>query len=410
MKTIPDSLTPEQAWQRLSACEQLVTETLPLSGMLDHCLGEDFTVFEDVPAAPRSFMDGYAVHSPDLTLVPVRLKVIGEILMGEASLHMLHPGEAMAIPTGGYLPPGADAVVMQEDTELLDGTVLVRRKLERGENVQALGEDFRRGQVLLSAGRRLRPQDLAAMATFGLTEASVVRRPVLRVISTGNELVPPGSKAPPGKIHETNSLALTTAARKFGFECEAAGIVVDELPAQREAVEHALAECDVVLVSGGSSVGERDYTIPVIESFAINRIHFHGLAIRPGNPTIFGSIGNRFIFGLPGQPVSSLAVFYQFVLPFLYHLSGETVDYAAFNDLHFRSVTARLTQSVKPLRAKTDYVRLSLSCSGGEWRAVPVLGKSASLSTLVLAHGFTIVRPGDSPLPEGAEVTVYLFP
>ena len=410
MRTIPDSLTPAQAWQKLSACDRLNVETKPLSEALDYCVAEDITVLEDVPAAPRSFMDGYAVRSADVATVPVRLNVSGEILMGETPPQGLSGREAMGIPTGGYLPAAADAVVMQEDTERDGQTVVVSKAVQAGENVQARGEDFRRGQVLFSAGQRLRPQDLAALATFGVVQPRVVRRPIVRVISTGNELVPPGTDAPPGKIHETNSLALTAAARKFGFEAKAAGIIRDDLTEQLHAVEQALRESDVVLISGGSSVGERDYTISVIESFAVNRVHFHGLAIRPGNPTIFGSIGNRHIFGLPGQPVSSLVVFYQFVLPFLFHLSGETIDYVTFNRSHFRNVSARLTQGISPLKSKTDYVRLRLSRSGGEWLATPVLGKSASLSTLAFAQGFTVVPPGEKLLLEGSAVTVYIFP
>ena len=410
MKTIPDSLTPKQAWERLSACDRLQGEARPLDLALDHCLADNFTVLEDIPSGPRSFMDGYAVRSADVATVPSRLIVSGEILMGEAATQRLNPREAIAIPTGGYLPAGADAVVMQEDTERDGHTLVVRRDVQPGENVQAQGEDFHRGQVLFPSGHRLRPQDLATLATFGVTRPRVVRLPVLRVISTGNELVPAGQPAPPGKIHETNSLALTAAARKFGFEAKTAGIVMDDLTAQRHAVEAALSESDVVLVSGGSSVGEKDLTIPVIESFAVSRIHFHGLAIRPGNPTIFGSIGHRFIFGLPGQPVSSLVVFYQFVLPFLFHLSGETIDYPEFNRARFMTLTAKLVQDLKPLKAKTDYVRLRLSMSGGECAASPVLGKSSSLSTLALAQGFTIVPPGEAPIREGSSITVHLFP
>lgn len=377
---------------------------------LDHHLLEPFTVLEDVPSGPRSFMDGFAVRSADTAPAPVRLRLAGEILMGEIASRELKTGEAMAIPTGGYLPAGADAVVMQENTEHVNGSVVIRRSCEPGENVQARGEDFRRGQPLFPAGSRLRPQDLAAMATFGATTVRVIRRPVLRIVSTGNELVPAEVAAPPGKIRETNALALASAARKFGFVARISGVVQDDLAAQKQALENALADADVVLISGGSSVGERDYTIPVIQSFPDHRIHFHGLAIRPGNPTIFASAGGRFVFGLPGQPVSSLVVFYQFVLPFLFHLSGETTDYASFNESRFRAVDARLAQSVRPLKIKTDYLRLRLSREGSEWLAVPVLGKSASLSTLALADGFAVIQPGELTIPEGVSLRVYLFP
>ena len=411
MKTIPDSLSPAQAWDRLSLCERLPVEIRDLPDCADHCLAEDFQVPEDVPAAPRSFMDGYAVRAADTAKLPAELQVAFEVAMGEIPSRKIGAGEAVDIPTGGFLPQGADCVVMQEDTERENGKLVVRRTMEPGENVQQRAEDFRKGQALYRAGHKLRAQDLAAMATFGAAQVSVVRRPVIRVISTGNELVPfQQGEAPAGKIRESNSLALIAAARKFGFQAAQHGIVIDELEAQRAAMEHALAESDVVLVSGGSSVGERDFTIPVIESFAVNRIHFHGLAIRPGNPTIFASIGSRFVFGLPGQPVSSLIVFYQFVLPFLLHLAGQHVDFDSFAMDTFPTLTARLQQSVKPLKTKTDYVRLKLMREGNAWSALPVLGKSASLSTLASADGFTIVPPGESSIPASTSVTVHLFP
>jgi len=165
-----------------------------------------------------------------------------------------------------------------------------------------------------------------------------------------------------------------------------------------------------VLVSGGSSVGERDFTLQVIQSFESSKVHFHGLAIRPGNPTIFASIGPRFVFGLPGQPVSSLIVFYQFVLPFLFHLSGERIDYVSFPSTQFKTRHAVLAKTIKPLKLRTDYMRLRLQHSGGRWDAIPVPGKSASLSTLAMADGYTIIEPGEAPVPEGTELNVILFP
>lgn len=410
MKTIPDSLSPLQAWERMSKFERLGAVKARLKDASNHRLAENFTVLEDVPLAPRSFMDGYAVRSADMASVPAKLRLAGEILMGEAPRAPLHPGETMAIPTGGYLPRGADAVVMQENTVRREDAIEILQRPQPGENVQSKGEDFRKGEVLFRANHRLRPQDLAAIATFGVSELQVYRRPALRVISTGNELVPAEAQTGPGQIRETNALALTSAAGHFGFPAQPVGIVVDDLAAQRSALDRALTECDVVLISGGSSVGERDYTIPAIQSFADHHIHFHGLSIRPGNPTIFASIGERFVFGLPGQPVSSLIVFYQFVLPLLFHLSGDPVEYSAFNDSHFHSVKARLSEPVKPLKTKTDYLRLRLIQDANGLHAQPVLGKSASLSTLALADGFAIIPPGEISIPVDTPLTVYLFP
>lgn len=411
MKTIPDSLTPEQAWQILSSASPLPIETRPLIDCLDHVITDDLRATLDVPPAPRSFMDGFAVRAEDTLAAPVRLQLKGEIYMGEISATALKSGEAFAIPTGGFLPSGADAIVMQEDTERDGPVVIIKRVVEKNENVQVAGEDFKRGTKIFAAGHRLRSQDLAVAATFGVTHLKVHRHPKLSLFSTGNELIPFGkAEKDPAKIRETNSLALETAASNFHFRAQSLGIIPDDPDSQRSALEKALRVSDVVLISGGSSVGARDYTLDVIRSFASHKIFFHGLAIRPGNPTIFASIGSQWIFGLPGQPVSSLIVFYAFVFPFLSHVSGERVDPLSFYELHFRTVNATIKKTVKPLKMKTDYLRIKLEQNQKEWKAFPVIGKSASLSTLAFADGFTIVPPGETPLMQGATIKVFLFP
>lgn len=410
MKNIPDSLTPAQAWSRLSSYERLDTEIQPVTESLGSILARDIQVPEDVPVANRSFMDGFAVRSMDVSETPVRLKIVGEILMGTLSAQKLNAGEAMFIPTGGFLPEGADAVVMQENTSLDTGWVHVMKPVSQHENVQLRAEDFRESDVLFSAFHRLRAQDLGALATFGINELPVVRKPRLAIISTGNELVDFHMKPEKGQIRETNALTLAAACGSFDFSVDSLGIIRDELESQKNAVSKALSSADVILVSGGSSVGERDYTLEVIRSFPDSSVIFHGLAIRPGNPTIFASIGNRWVFGLPGQPVSSLIVFYQFVLPFLFHLAGETIDFENFLQGRFRSVQALLNEQIKPLPSKTDYVRLRLQLEDGKWFAKPVLGKSASLSTLARADAFTVVPPGGEPVMKGSQITTILFP
>jgi molybdopterin molybdotransferase len=410
MKNIPDTLTPAQAWSRLASCAKLSSEIQPTSESLGLIVARNIQVPEDVPIANRSFMDGFAVRSMDVTNAPVRLKIAGEILMGAISRQKLNAGEAMFIPTGGFLPEGADAVVMQEDTSMEDESVVINKSVSPNENVQLRAEDFQRGEVLFSALHRLRAQDLGALATFGITELPVMRKPRVTIISTGNELIDFHNKPEKGQIRETNALTLTAACNHFGFPVDSLGIVPDELESQKSAMSEALSRADVVMVSGGSSVGERDFTLEVIRSFPDSKVIFHGLAIRPGNPTIFASIGNHWVFGLPGQPVSSLIVFYQFVLPFLSHLSGESIDFGNFLETKFRTVPATLNENIKPLPSKTDYVRLSLRRQDAKWFAKPVLGKSASLSTLARADAFTVVSPGGEPLPAGSEIIAVLFP
>lgn len=411
MKNIPDSLTPEEAWRHLLSVPSLPLELRNLNEARDHILGEEFRAPEDVPVRDRSFMDGYAVRFEDLSKVPVELKVIGEIGMGESPHISLQHGEAVYVPTGAFLPDHCDAVVMQEDTDVRNGMVLIKKVVHRGENIQSRAEDFRKGDLLFPSLQCLRPQDLATIATFGVTHVRVHRKPVLRVVSTGNELVPYFSQLPtPGQIRETNALTLVAAAQKFGFSANSSGIIRDEFELQRNAVEEALRSADVVLISGGSSVGEKDHTRDVITSIPNHKLYFHGLAIRPGNPTLFASVGSQYIWGLPGQPVSSLIVFYQFVLPFLLHLSGEKIQFQTFHPSRFHAVSARLMKPVPRLKNKTDYFRVRLQSDGESIRAIPVPGKSASLSTLSMADGVIIISPGSEPVEEGTTVTVFLFP
>jgi molybdopterin molybdotransferase len=410
MKNIPDSLTPDQAWIRLSSQTPLAREIRSLEEALGHHLACDVEVPEDVPAGNRSFMDGFAVRSADVNSVPCELKISGEILMGKTSERKLQSHEAMFIPTGGFLPDGADAVVMQEDTELKNGSVIIKKSVAALENVQRQGEDFQKSDLLFAAPHRLRVQDLSALATFGISEIPVVRKPILAILSTGNELVHYHQTPEAAQIRETNALSLSSAAKQQGFVVHSFGIIQDLTFAQKASMTEALNFADVILVSGGSSVGERDYTLEVIQSFPDHKIHFHGLAIRPGNPTIFASIASHWVFGLPGQPVSSLIVFYQFVLPFLFHLSGETINYAHFAETKFLNVTATLEENIIPLKLKTDYVRLRLLQSKDGWLGRPVLGKSASLSTLAKADAFTIVPPGERIVEAGRSIKAYFFP
>jgi len=411
LKTIPDSLSPQEAWRRLSQLSHYETIFHNVKLANSYVLAEDQLVPEDVPAGHRAFMDGYAVRANDTKSAPIDLQLSGEIAMGESPQGSIQSGQAMRIPTGGFLPQGADAVVMQENTERTQNQIRILKGVNVWENVQVRGEDFRKDEVLFAAGHTLRPQDLAAIATFGITQLKVFRKPAVHIFSTGNELLPyTANKIQTGMIRETNSLSLANAASKFGFEVEVSGIFADEFEVQRNALDQAMKNADVVLISGGSSVGDRDYTLPVIESFADHKIYFHGLAIRPGNPTIFATIGKYSIFGLPGQPVSSLVVFYQFVLPFLFHLAGEKIDYITFHDSKFVTRNVRLAEPLRPLKTKTDYARLRIFQRNDEWSANPIIGKSASLSTLVHAEGFAIIPPGEEELPAGTLLKAYLFP
>src|SRR5262245_30246594 len=219
MKTIPDSLSPREAWSHLSQVSQYEMIFHNVKQANGCVLAEDLLVPDDVPAGHRAFMDGYAVRANDTKSAPIDLHLAGEIAMGESPEGSIQSGQAMRIPTGGFLPQGSDAVVMQENTEQLENQIRILKSVNVWENVQVRGEDFRKGDVLFAAGHNLRPQDLAAIATFGIMQLKVFRKPAVHIFSTGNELLPyTESKIQNGMIRETNSLSLANSISKFGFE------------------------------------------------------------------------------------------------------------------------------------------------------------------------------------------------
>jgi len=384
-------------------------KTVPTTRALGRVLAEDVVSGVDVPGFDRSTMDGFAVRARDTfgasEGMPAYLTVAGEILMGQAALEEIAAGQAVKIATGGMLPPGADAVVMVEYTEDMGGgDIAVVRPVAPGENVVRRGEDVREGQVLLPAGMRLRPQELGALAGIGVTGCPVVDQPRVAIISTGDELVPPEEVPATGQVRDVNSYALKALVEDAGGEGVLYGIVQDDFDTLKSVVDQALTRDDIVVISGGSSVGTRDVTAAVLNSFGAPGVLVHGVAVKPGKPTILAVVRGKPVFGLPGHPVSAMVLSDLFLVPAVRHLLGIRAG-----DKKRPVLTARLSRSLASASGRVDYVRVALAERDGELWAEPVLGKSGLISTMVKADGFVVIAAVKEGLAAGEPVEVIFF-
>ena len=378
-------------------------ETVPLELAAGRVLAQDVCAAEYVPDFDRSTVDGYAVRAADTfgcsDAIPAILPLAGEVRMGRAAEAALAPGTCVAVPTGGALPAGADCVVMLEYTEDYgDGTIGVFKPGAPGANVIFRGDDVRPGKVVLRKGRRLLPQDIGALAAIGRTDVPVVRGLRVGVISTGDELVPPEKTPGAGQVRDVNSALLAALLRSFGAERVPYGIVVDDRVLLKETLARAVRECDAVLVSGGSSVGAKDAVCEILA--AMGEVLFHGIAIKPGKPTILGRVENKPVWGLPGHPVAAYFVARLFVLPLLGHLTGR--------DMTEYPVTARLTESVNANHGRAQIVPCRLRRTKDALLAEPIRSKSGLITQLAGADGFFIIPRDCEGLPAGAEVAVTL--
>jgi molybdopterin molybdotransferase len=327
--------------------------------------------------------------------------------MGRPAPGRLRAGEAMRIPTGGMLPPGADAVVMVEHTtETDDGTVRIDRAATAGQHVMRRGEDMRRGEVLFPAGHRCRAHDVGALTGVGASRVVVHRRPRVAVIATGNEIVPPDVTPKPGQVRSINQYALRAMIAAEGGVAIDLGVIPDRIAAITRAVTRALRIADVVMLSGGSSVGTKDLTPRVIGTLPRARILVHGVRIKPGKPMLIAQVGATPVLGLPGHPVSALVVFEIFGAPLVRRLGGEP-EAQAFTPRAW--VPARLAAAVGSTLGRDDWVRVRLEAHDGEWLAHPLAGGSAEIASFVHADGMIRVPAATAALDTGMAVVVQRF-
>jgi len=384
-------------------------ETVPLAEALDRVLAEPVIAPEDLPSHARSTMDGFAVFAADTfgasESMPAYLAISGEIGMGQAPTETVTAGTCLRIPTGGMLPEGADAVVMFEHTIPVDDRLVeVVKGVGAGSNIIGPGEDIARGRVALPAGHLLRPQDLGLLAGLGIAEVAVTRRIRVGIVSTGDEIVPYTETPSPGKIRNINTIALGGQVRRAGGLVRDYGIVADRRETFLPLLAEAVAENDLVLFSGGSSVGTRDLGEEAIAALGPPGILVHGVALKPGKPVIIGLSGSKPVFGLPGHPVSAMVCFDLFVRPAIDRLAGRIAD-----PLPEESIIARLDRNINSAPGRRDIVRVRLRREGGNWAAEPVLGKSGAISSLSRAHGYFIIPESSQGVNQDTLISVHLY-
>ncbi len=382
-------------------------------GLLDaagRVLARPLSAPEDVPSFPRAAMDGYAVRAQDTfgasPGLPQYLKIKGEVAMGVVPDKAVEAGEALRLPTGGMLPEGADAVVMVEYTaEHPDQTLEVRRPVAPGENVLQPGEDVRRGEGLFPAGRCLRPQDVGLLAALGVISVPVHRRPQVAIISSGDEIVPVSQTPGPAQVRDSNAYLIAAQVEEGGGEPSLWGIVADDYHALRDTLAAALEEADLLLVSGGSSVGTRDLALAAIQDLPEAEVLVHGVSIRPGKPTILAAVGGKPLLGLPGHPASAAVVMHVLGQPLLARLAGRQQAPSAPGS----TVQAKLSRNLAGATGREDFVRVRLRQQDGILWADPILGPSALLSPMVKSDGLVMIPLGVEGLNQGEEVAVQLF-
>lgn len=375
-------------------------DRVPLEHAGGRVLSEDIRADGDIPGFDRSVVDGFAVRASDTIgageAIPSILRSQGRVEMGKADEVQLQTGECIYVPTGGVLPKGADAVVMVENSEEVGDEILIKKPVAHGENVLMHNEDFARGDLVLARGRRLFAQDIGMLAAVGCSTVPVFTTPVIGIISTGNELVPVTEVPAAGKVRDSNSFMAGAFVQEHGCTPRYYGIVRDDRGAMRETLNLAVAECDAVLISGGSSKDDRDMTAALIGE--LGEVMIHGIAIAPGKPTIIGSCSGKPVIGLPGHPASAFIVLIAIVRHLLDGMTGTAAPVQ-------KTARARLTRNVPSTRGREDYVRVQLENGA----ATPLFGKSGLLNTLVQSNGVIRIPAESEGIEEGELVEVWLW-
>jgi molybdopterin molybdotransferase len=399
MPELFDVHTPPDAWRTFSAAFQPVVrrERIAVVDALGRVLAADLTASHDLPSFPRSTVDGYAVVARDThgasASLPAYLDVVGEVPMGQAAAVALDEGQCAIVHTGGMIPADADAVVMVEHTQQVSApnqstnqpiyqsttfspnTIEVYRPAAAGQNVIQVGEDVRQGEAVLPAGHRVRPQDIGGLLALGIVEVEVAARPRVAILSQGDEVVPPDQEPGPGQVRDINSHTLAALARQAGAEAVTCPIVPDRLDALQGAAAQALAQADVLVMSAGSSVSVRDMTAEVIEGLGRPGILVHGVSVKPGKPTILAVCDGKPVFGLPGNPVSAMVIFDLFVTPTIRSLLGA-------QEARKTRVPARLARNIASATGREDIVQVRLENRTGSVGPSPTPALRAGASVL----------------------------
>jgi molybdopterin molybdotransferase len=443
MPELFDVHTPPNAWRTFSAAFRptVRNERIAVTDALGRVLAADLVAPHNLPSFPRATVDGYAVAAQDThgasDSLPAYLEVVGEVLMGQAAAVALDEAQCALVHTGGMIPADADAVVMVEHTQKVRGsegqgirrpddqltrrsgvpiyqsttfppfTIEVYRPVAVGQNVIQVGEDVRQGEAVLPAGHVIRPQDIGGLLALGIVAVDVAERPRVAILSQGDEVVPPEQEPGPGQVRDINSHTLAALARQAGAEAITYPIVPDRLEALQAAAAQALAQADLLVMSAGSSVSVRDMTAQVIDGLGRPGILVHGVSVKPGKPTILAVCDGKPVFGLPGNPVSAMVIFELFVTPAIRSLSGA-------EEARKMRVPARLARNIASATGREDIVQVRLearpisSAPDAELWAVPVLGKSNLIYTLIRAEGVVRIPLDSNGIAQGEWVMVEL--
>jgi molybdopterin molybdotransferase len=412
-------LPPDDARQLLLAALPVPepgSEVLDTLQALGRVTAEDLVAPHSLPEFPRSTVDGYAVRAADTfgasDSLPAYLSQVGEVPMGGTPDFSLEKGQCGLIHTGGMLPSGADGVVMLEYTQASrEAEIEIMRAVADGENVIQIGEDVARGQVVIPKGRIMRPAEVGGLMALGITKLRVVNKVRVGLISSGDEVVPPEKRPAPGQVRDINSYTLAALVTKAGGQPVTFGIVSDKFEALQSAAVKALAECDLLVITAGSSASTRDMTADVIASLGKPGVLVHGVNTRPGKPTILGVCDGKAVIGLPGNPVSALVNGFLFVAPLIERLLGALPRPQA-------TLQATLTVNLASQAGREDWwpVKLVPTASNqgeagetGSWRAEPIFGKSNLIFTLAAADGMLRIAPDATGLGAGELVEVVLI-
>jgi molybdopterin molybdotransferase len=450
MPELFDVHTPPEAWRTFGALFRPVVraERIATIDALDRIVAEQLSAPHDLPAFPRSTVDGYAVAARDTygasPGLPAYFEVVGEVPMGRAAAIALDEGQCALVHTGGMIPDDADAVVMVEHTGVVgsresgawraeggplqatpsgvfgkgeseerEGAFLetsqpagftshsieVYRPVATGQNVIQVGEDVRRGDVVLPAGHKIRPQDIGGLLALGITRVAAAASPRVAILSQGDEVVPPDEDPAPGQIRDINSYTLAALTRQAGGTPLTYPILPDRLEALQAAAAAALAEADILVMSAGSSVSVRDLTAQVIQGLGKPGVLVHGVSVKPGKPTILAICDGKPVFGLPGNPVSAIVIFDLFVAATIRLLLG------AHSPKKTR-VAARLARNIASTTGREDFMQVRLEDRNGEPWAVPVFGKSNLIYTLIRSEGVLRIPLDSNGIAQGEWVTV----
>jgi len=386
---------------------ELGSEMVHLLEATGRILKNDVVAPDNVPDFRRSTVDGYAVYSRDVYGASESMQSIldlkGEVLMGQsAEGEITIPGQCYYVPTGGMLPNGADSVVMIEYTDKLDeNTILASRPSSPGENVIEIGEDIKKDEVVIKKGTKLRAYEIGVLSSLGFAEAEVYKKPRIGIISTGDEVVNPEEQIKPGQIRDINTYLLYSLIEESGCKPVKYGLIKDEYDLLKSTVEKAVSECDIILISGGSSVGKKDNTVKVINDLGDEGVLVHGISVKPGKPTIIGKSKGKIIYGLPGHPLACAVIFQVMVKYYIEKITGHSEK--------IYPIACKFKINYHKAKGREEYLPVTIEENGGELTAIPVFGKSGLITGFSKAWGYIRIERNEEGIKEGQIVNVYKF-